>query len=92
MDQINHFRSILQRRFGEFVLIQNPQTGVAWTSEYFIKYVAPVLWDNEDQLELFFHRVELYNLRFRDDAKVMFIEMAREKGIFLNVEFPRSVL
>lgn len=89
MDQTDHFRSILQKKFGEFALIQNPKTGVAWTSEYFINYVSPVLWDNEDQLELFFYRVELYNLLFREDAKELFIEMAKNKGICLNVEFPR---
>jgi hypothetical protein len=88
MDQIDYFLTILRERFGHFTVIQNPSTGVAWPAETFIKLVAPILWQEEHQLGLFFSGVTMANLRYRDDAKGVFTKMAEDKGIFLNRERP----
>lgn len=91
MDQIDYFLSKLRRRFGDFVVIQNPYTGVCWPAETFIHLVAPVLWKEDDQIELYFWGVRMSSLIFRIDARERFIEMAEREGIFVDVSCPRPV-
>lgn len=90
MDQIDHFILLLQQKFGHFTVVENPSTGVGWPADTFLKLVAPLLWKHEDQLELFFKGVELFNLVFRDEAKEMFTIMAAEEGIFICIALPRA--